>query len=276
MRKRWLKVLLLFVVSPFLVLALVCLVLVFERIRGKVSLARYQRALAAQGEILAAKDLLPAASGGENGALAVVKAADQLKAGNLLPRNYPPRMKFTAAGRAVVCFREPDWFEEGATNTWDQLAGDLEPNRELLDQVRKALEKPVQDNQLNYSVGARMALPHLSKVKSLVHWFGSATQLALQDGDKLLALNYVTAQIQLPRLLAQDHVLISELVRNALASIARTDTWEALQAEGWTDSELARLQQAWETQAFLQGMIHGLEGERVFYGVTFKLHAQLK
>jgi hypothetical protein len=53
-------------------------------------------------------------------------------------------------------------------------------------------------------------------------------------------------------------------VRIAIAAIARTDTWEALQAEGWTDEDLARVQQAWASQSFAAGMARSLEGELVF------------
>jgi hypothetical protein len=72
----------------------------------------------------------------------------------------------------------------------------------------------------------------------------------------------------LPRLLAEDHIVISELVRIAIGAIARADTWEALQADGWTDEDLAGLQKAWTDQNFGSAMIHSTEGERVFCGVS--------
>jgi hypothetical protein len=42
--------------------------LLFERIRGQISLARYRRELIARGEKLSAKDLVVAVAPGENGA----------------------------------------------------------------------------------------------------------------------------------------------------------------------------------------------------------------
>jgi hypothetical protein len=64
--------------------------------------------------------------------------------------------------------------------------------------------------------------------------------------------------------LSEDNLVISELVRMAIASIARCDTWEALQAEKWSDEDLGHLQSAWENQHFVSGLLHGLEGEVVF------------
>ena len=44
----------------------------------------------------------------------------------------------------------------------------------------------------------------------------------------------------MPRFLAEDHLAISELVRFVIAAISRTDSWEALQADEWSDADLLR------------------------------------
>jgi len=56
-----------------------------------------------------------------------------------------------------------------------------------------------------------------------------------------------------------------------MGAIARVYTWEALQFEGWTDDQLARLQAAWEATSFLDAMARSLEGERVFSIVTYDM-----
>ena len=66
-------------------------------------------------------------------------------------------------------------------------------------------------------------------------------------------------------------VLISELVRVAIAAIARTDTWEALQSGTWTEKQLGRIQEAWEQQEFATAMTRALEGEIVFAETCFVL-----
>jgi hypothetical protein len=70
--------------------------------------------------------------------------------------------------------------------------------------------------------------------------------------------------------LAEDHLAISELVRIAVAAIARAHTWEALQVQGWTDEDLAAIQMAWTRQTFGSNMTHALEGELVFISASIK------
>ena len=42
-----------------------------------------------------------------------------------------------------------------------------------------------------------------------------------------------------------------------------------MQADGWTDEDLSRVQQAWASQSFAAGMARSLEGERVFGTQSF-------
>src|SRR5438445_1240761 len=143
MRKRRFKIMIVVLLVALLPLAF----LLCERIRGKISLARYKRALVARGEKLTPQDLFPLPPQAENGAPEVLEACKQLKEGIILPKNYPPRMKLTPAGRAIVCFREEDWVEGKVTNHWDQMWEDLERNEDTLKRIRAALEKPILNNR---------------------------------------------------------------------------------------------------------------------------------
>ncbi len=259
-RKRLLKLVCLILLIPLLPFGL----LVFERFRGKVSLARYKRQLIAQGEKLSARDFASPLTNGDNGAPEIFEAAKQLKEGVVMPNNYPPRMRLTPAGRAVVCSFEDEWIENKVTNHWEDLASDLQTNAATLERIRLALEKPVLDSHLDLSQAAKMNHSPLITAKSLAAWFGAVNQLALHEGKTHEATRALIAEAHLPRLLAQDHIAISELVRIAIAAIARTDIWEALQHDEWAEADLASLQGAWEAQDFATAMAHGLEGEFVF------------
>jgi hypothetical protein len=253
--------------APFILLLLF---LVFERVRGKIYLARYERELIAKGEKLEPGELAVASEAGENGALLIAEAGTNLVKGIALPDNYPPAMKLLPSGRAVVCFLEPRWGDARSTNTWEEVRTDLEANRALLETAREALSKPVMDNHLDFSEGSKMHFTHLLPAKRLAQWFRPATQLALRQGNTRGALRELLTLIRLPKVLAQDRLVISELVRIAIAAIARTATWEALQAEGWSDQDLASIQAAWAEQEFASGMARALEGELVFQRVAFQ------
>ena len=232
---------------------------------------RYKSAEAAKGRLVTANELDRDLPAGENGAPELMKAALSLVKGAVLPDYLPPRMRMTPSGRAVVGFEEDEWVDDKVTNRWEAVAADILTNKPVLDELRVALGKPVFDNHLDYSGGPKMLLPHLPKIKTMAQWLGPAIQLAVREGRLPEAADYLVAEIRLPQVLARDRIVISELVRDAVASIARSDTWEALQAGGWSDEDLARIQQAWEAQTFIGPTRRSCEGEGVYASVTFEL-----
>jgi len=254
--------------------------LLFERFRGQLALASYRRELIARGEKSSPQDFGLSVSDADNGASNVIKAIERLEPGPVLPASYPLKMRLVPSGRAIVGFQENFWAETGphyhggewvretATHHWDQLAADLKANQPTLTEIRAALERPVLANGLDFSEGIRMEFLHLSKIKSLTRWLGSGFQLALHEGRNSDALHYLHSEIRLPRLFAEDRLIRSELVRIAISTIAMSDTWEALQAGGWTDEDLAALQKAWESQGFATAMAHSFEGEKIFCTVV--------
>jgi hypothetical protein len=57
----------------------------------------------------------------------------------------------------------------------------------------------------------------------------------------------------------------------AVSTIARASTWEALQADAWSDEDLAKLQDTWASQDFAGAMVAALEGERIYADISFPL-----
>src|SRR4051794_4275649 len=129
----WLRQHKMMLLAVFSLLTTPLLFLLEERIRGSISLAWYIRGLAARGEKVSPRDFSLPPTAGENGASEVLAAIKDLTAGTILPKSYPPRMKLTPAGRAVIGFEEDKWIEEKITNRWDQLALDLATNQTTLD-----------------------------------------------------------------------------------------------------------------------------------------------
>jgi hypothetical protein len=248
---------------------LIAVFLVEEHFRGRIALAGYIRNLKSQGEKLTAKDFALPVGEGENGAPQVLALSKELKPGTALPGNYPPRMKLTAAGNAIVGFREQYWVDAKVTNTWEQLAKDLQTNHVTLETIRLALSKPVLKSDYDLSLGAHAPLKHLPIPKQMATWFGSEAQLALHTGKTRDALPALLSEIDLSRMLTSDGIVISELVRDGIASVARSDCWEALQAGDWNDEDLSKIQQVWARQTFLSDMVRAVEGERIFAQITY-------
>jgi len=257
--------------AALLVVAVIIGSLSFEHVRGRIMLAHYLRDLRARGEKMTVAEIKLPRPEGENGAPDVLAAAKNLKTGSILPNGYPPRMRLTPAGHAIVGFREEEWVEGKVTNHWEQLAVDLQANEAVLKRIRIAMMQPVLDCEFDPSLGPLARFPHLSIPKTLTQWFASSIELSLHEGKPRDAVPDLVTEADLPRMLGRDGIVISELVRSAIATIARADIWEALQADGWTDDDLGRIQEVWERQHFLDAMVRALEGERVFAQSTYEL-----
>ena len=148
------------------------------------------------------------------------------------------------------------------TNTWDELAEDLKMNATALEQIREALRTPQFDQNLNYKMGFNLLLPHLANLKLVAQWLQVATINDLHSRRLDEAATNLNALLSLANAFREERLIISQLVRIAIAAIAISPTWEALQADGWTDAQLAELQKNWASLEFLQPMENAAAMER--------------
>jgi hypothetical protein len=255
------RILILLLLSPVFLLLLFPFI---ERLRGHIALTHFKRHLASRGFKLTMAEFKSPRPTGENGAPAFLQAARQLRSNSVLVTNPPPRMAVTPSGRAIVGFHEDEWVEYKCTNRWSEIAADLEQNEATIQLIRAALAKPVFDNDIDLAAGPSTVFAHLIPPKTASQWFVVQAQLCLHQGHNNEAFESIIAESRLTRVLEQDHILISELVRIAIASIARTAMWETLQADCWTDADLAQLSELWQSTTFATNMTHDLEGELIF------------
>jgi hypothetical protein len=253
-------------------IVLVVAFLLIERWRGQIALASYKKELRAKGEKLSPADFIRDFRAEDNGAPAAIAAVEKIQRGVVLPDNAQDRMQILPSGRAKVSFRESwwitkagmvdgEWTNDLVVHSWDQMAGDLATNANALAEAQLALNKPILNNNLDYSLGSKMKIPYLIKTKVLARWFGGATQRALHEGNQASALENLLGVVRLQDLLENDKTAMSELVRHAIGSLAKADTWEALQSDGWTDNQLAQLQNLWQSQNYATRMVSALEWE---------------
>jgi hypothetical protein len=98
MRKRWCKIV---VWGVVVLLVLPAALLVSERVRGRISLARFKHQLSEKGEKLTPRDMMLPPSEGENGAPEAIALAGQLLKGAAIPDNPPPAMARALEGEMV-------------------------------------------------------------------------------------------------------------------------------------------------------------------------------
>ena len=249
---------------------LAALLVPLHNFRAKRALQTYKLGLVARGEKLTVEEMTPPATlEAQRAANDLVQAAWQLRQGAVVPNNLPKAMEFVRPGKANVGWKQSAIRDAKKTNTWEELAEDLKMNAGPLEQIREALKTPQLDMNLNYKMGFNLLLPHLAKVKGVAQWLLAATINDLHAGRLKEAAGNLNTLLFLANGLRDERLIISQLVRMAIAAIAISPTWEALQADGWTDEPLAELQKNWEALGFLQPMEQALAMEGAMGIETF-------
>ena len=127
------------------------------------------------------------------------------------------------------------------------LGEKLNANQARLEALRQAaVSGPIRFEP----IGSRLPnalLPYLADLKSLASTFEALTLLALRNGDRDAAWINLYAVTCLATAYSPEPIDVSQLVRFGCMDIAWDATWNALQAPGWTEAQLASLQGRWET-----------------------------
>jgi hypothetical protein len=92
--------------------------------------------------------------------------------------------------------------------------------------------------------------PHLDQVKSLERLFDNRLVLALHDGNLAAAWTNLLAATRLVTAWEPGPPQSCHLARFETTDLAFIATWQALQTNGWSDAQLARLQAEWESVDF--------------------------
>ena len=254
-------------ISILALAGLAALLAALHNFRAKRALRTFKAELIAKGEKLTIEEMTPPAHPeAQRAANDLMQAAWELRVGLVIPNNLPRAMGSIAPGKASVGWKQSGICDTNKTNTWDELAEDLKMNAAALDQIREALRSPQFDMNLNYRTGFNVALGSalgsLARYKSVAQWLSVATLNALHTGRLNDAATNLNALLSLVNALRDQRMIIYQLVRIAIAAIGIPPTWEALQADGWTDEQLAGIQQRWAALEFLQPMEQASAMER--------------
>jgi hypothetical protein len=108
-----------------------------------------------------------------------------------------------------------------------------------------------------------MKFTQLAPEKRAAQKLSASALDALHRGDTGNAVKDVSTMLALVNGTSHDRVVISELVRIAMAQIAVPVTWEVLQSTNVTEKQLADMQREWARLDFIQGGKNALAMERV-------------
>ncbi len=266
--KKWLRVTLISLPAVF-VIALAGL-----HLYGRWSLSSYKKALIARGEQLTIDELRPhRVLSTENAAGPLGQACWQLQ--RLTTNNIQALAGFhlVEPGRGWVAWQqdppipefERGWGRSGSGHpemAWEALSELTTRAAPALDEVNLALQADYLDYSLDYRQGPALLLMHLAPLKSCAQFLTSATIVALHNGQLDQAIRHLHSLLRLAQLQAQEPLPISQMVRRATLLMAWHATWEALQAPGWTETELERLQRAWAELDLVHPFERAMEMDR--------------
>jgi len=267
LKKWWVKLLLLLAA---IVLGL-AIVLVTSSVHSKSAVERYKDKLRAAGEKLDLNDVIPPRpDASKNGAEFFVQAYGAMSsaANGMIGNNPPPAMKMVAPGKAMIGWQQTeiisDYSGTPTTNTWADLDQQLGLASTAINFLRQSSERPQLDFELDFNQGANLALPHLVKMKQSAQLLSAATVADMRHGDSAPAATNLHTLLLNINAWKDEPLLISQLVRFAMASIAVNAQWEFLQGTNLTDQQLAMLQRDWTNMQFVQPMEGALLMERVW------------
>jgi hypothetical protein len=231
----------------------------------------YVARLTAQGEPMELAQVIPPpVPPKQNAAPLLLKAASLLDTNwDVLGSNPPPAMLMVVPGKAIIGWAQPVIRNGEESNSWDEIAAALASENEALGLLRGITNGLALDFGLAYSNGVeKIQFSHLAPLKRAAQALSASAISALHRGDGRVAEKDIHAMLTLTKGMSHDRLIISELVRIAIAQMAAPVTWEFLQFTNVTESQLGALQDSWTALDFIRGEENALEMERVTGGIT--------
>ena len=136
----------------------------------------------------------------------------------------------------------------------------------VIEELRAASKLPYSRFPLEYDKDdpAAILLPHLAVMKRCVRILHLRVTAELQAGQSEKALDDVKLMLSLNQSIRTEPILISHLVRIAMAAITIEPVYEGLAEHKWSDAQLAGLDAELGGLDFLADYEFSMRGERIF------------
>lgn len=131
------------------------------------------------------------------------------------------------------------------TNAWAEMHALLDEGAVPLAAMREALKSRPRDVGWDYT-NWNTYRSGLIEIRQCAHWLASAVAIELNRGRRVDALTNLLSLLDLAHCHEGEGTFVNQMVRIAVMGMAFGATWEALQATGWKDKELAALQHSWQ------------------------------
>ncbi len=214
----------------------------------------YIAELKARGELLDLPQVLPPpVPPQENDTPEFLKAASTINTNwDVLESNSPPAMRMVAPGKAMIGWAQPDLRSSEGTNSWEDVQTALARENDALNTIQQITNRPQLDFNVNYAGGfEKLRLTYLPDPKRAAQGLDALAIFNLHRGNTASAVQAAHSMLLIANAMQHDRLVISELVRIAVAQMASAVTWEILQSTNVTDEQLAELQEDWASFDFV-------------------------
>jgi len=176
-------------------------------------------------------------------------------------------MVYVGPGQAQVAWKQdrPPWNRNtgsGGADTWEEYDAEIAAAGEKLAVVRQALKDPPAYWGPRASRELWAPIPNCIYLRQSAQWLVGEAIGRLHQGHLEGALQDLEGLASCAQVNREEYTLVCQIIRVAVAGMGLSATWEALQAPGWTEPELARLQAAWERVDLIEAVEKGFIGER--------------
>ena len=166
--------------------------------------------------------------------------------------------------RAMAGWTQPEIRDGRMVNSWEEIEAALAEDRDALKLLSQITNGTIFDFNLDYKDGfEKIKIFHLSSLKRSAQKLSAAAMDDLHRGDSASAVKSVSTMLTMVNGESHDRILISELVRIAIAAIGVGATWDVLQATNVSDEGLARFQQDWQSLEFTAPIEQAMIFERI-------------
>jgi hypothetical protein len=256
-----------------LALAMVVLVPLILRWEAQWHLSAYRKKLIADGEKLTVAEITPKRNLHATNTALFLRLASTIQP---FWQAQPTGMLSIKPGVSRVAWRQPQLMEmvysdKSATNVWPALIKAMTTNEQTLDEVQTLVGEGGIEFIENYSQPILNNYSYLGQVKQVVMDLTARAILALHQGRMQETFQYLKSCGLVSQLTAKDPIMIDQLVRYSCMAFVADACWEALQAGGWTDGQLAQLQHQWDQSDLLAAAGSSLAMERARAPLVFQM-----
>ena len=196
-----------------------------------------------------------------NGDLTLARTREEVDRYNVLRGGDPNLMEAVGSNAAIVVWKReklvPDlrakpWQTSLGDDLWPALREVLEENRAKLDAACAAALAGAVRFDLEARHDGIMMLRYDEVLLGVGRLLGTRAVLNLHDGNGGAGWSNVLASARLVTAWHVEAAEVSHMVRFGFTGLAYDTTWQALQAPGWTDEQLGKLQHEWESVGFFK------------------------